>query len=46
MKYLLNNPGKVLALTGQHLLITLVALAIAILMALPLGVLLDAASAL
>ena len=41
MKYLLNNPAKVLALTGQHLQITFVALAIAILIALPLGVLLS-----
>ena len=41
MRYLLNNPAKVLALTGQHLRITFVALAIAIVIALPLGVLLS-----
>ena len=37
MRYLFNNPAKVLALTGQHLRITFVALAIAIVIALPLG---------
>jgi osmoprotectant transport system permease protein len=41
MRYLLNNPAKVLALTEQHLRLTLVALAIAIVIALPLGVLLS-----
>jgi osmoprotectant transport system permease protein len=41
MTYLLNNPAKVLALTGQHLRITFVALAIAIVFALPLGVFLS-----
>ena len=41
MRYLFNNPAKVLALTGQHLRITFVALAIAIVIALPLGVLLS-----
>src|SRR5450759_1906030 len=41
MRYLLNNPAKVLALTGQHLRITFVALAIAFGIALPLGVLLS-----
>jgi osmoprotectant transport system permease protein len=41
MKYLFNNPNKVLALTGQHLQITFVALAIAIVIALPLGLLLS-----
>ncbi len=40
MTYLLNNPGKVLTLTEQHLRMTLVALAIALVIALPLGVLL------
>jgi osmoprotectant transport system permease protein len=38
--YLLRNPGKVLALTGQHLQITLLALGLALLVAVPLGVLL------
>ncbi len=41
MRYLLNNPDKVLALTGQHLKITFVALAIAVVVALPLGVFLS-----
>jgi osmoprotectant transport system permease protein len=40
MKYLIGNPGQVLALTGQHLLITLVALGLALVVAVPLGVLL------
>lgn len=40
MKYLVENPQKILALAGQHLQITLVALAIAIVLALPLGILL------
>ncbi len=38
MKYLLNNPDKVLSLTQQHLAITVVALLIAIAIAIPLGV--------
>ncbi len=41
MSYLLHNPTKVLTLTGQHLKLTFVALAIAIVIALPLGVLLS-----
>ncbi|HEX9114777.1 MAG TPA: ABC transporter permease [Anaerolineae bacterium] len=40
MTYLIRNPGKILALTGQHLVITLVALGLALLVAVPLGVLL------
>ncbi len=40
MKYLLANPGKILSLAGQHLLITVVALALALVVAVPLGVLL------
>jgi osmoprotectant transport system permease protein len=40
MSYLLRYPGKVLVDTEQHLVITLVALSIAILIAVPLGVLL------
>ncbi len=40
MTYLLRNPGKILGLTGQHLLITAVALALALAVAIPLGVLL------
>jgi osmoprotectant transport system permease protein len=40
MNYLLNNSAKVLTLTQQHLVITLVALSIAIAIAVPLGVLL------
>ncbi len=39
MSYLLQNPGKLLMATQQHLVITVVALAIAIVIALPLGVL-------
>lgn len=38
MSYLLQNPGKVWSATQQHLLIVVVALAIAILIALPVGV--------
>lgn len=38
MAYLLNNLGKVLTLTQQHLVITLVALALALIVAVPLGV--------
>ena len=38
MNYLLNNLGKVLTLTRQHLVITLVALVIALVIAVPLGV--------
>ena len=41
MTYLLNNPGIVLGLLWQHIQITLVALAIAAVIALPLGWLLD-----
>jgi osmoprotectant transport system permease protein len=40
MSYLLNNPGKVLALAARHLELALVALGLAIAIALPLGVLL------
>jgi osmoprotectant transport system permease protein len=40
VKYLLNNSGKVLTLTEQHLIITLTALAISIIIAIPLGVIL------
>jgi osmoprotectant transport system permease protein len=40
MQYLVANPGKVLTLTSQHLLITFVALAIALVIALPLGIVL------
>jgi osmoprotectant transport system permease protein len=40
MSYLINNPNKVLALTGQHLVLTFVALGIALAIALPLGLLL------
>lgn len=40
MQYLINNANKVLTLTGQHLLITFVALTIAVLIALPLGIIL------
>jgi osmoprotectant transport system permease protein len=40
MSYLLNNPDKVFTLTQEHLLITLVALSIAVVIAVPLGVLL------
>jgi osmoprotectant transport system permease protein len=38
VNYLLNNLGKVLSLTWQHLMITLVALVIALVIAVPLGV--------
>jgi len=38
MAYLLNNLGKVLTLTQQHLVITLVALALALIVAVPRGV--------
>jgi osmoprotectant transport system permease protein len=38
VNYLLNNLGKVLTLTRQHLVITLVALTIALVIAVPLGV--------
>jgi osmoprotectant transport system permease protein len=38
VNYLLNNLGKVLNLTRQHLVITLVALVIALVIAVPLGV--------
>ena len=38
MNYLLQNPERVLRATGQHLVITAVALAIAMLIALPLGI--------
>lgn len=38
MSYLLRYPGKILLLTAQHLELTLVALAIALVIALPLGV--------
>ncbi len=38
MTYLLNNLGKVLTLTQQHLVITLVALGLALIVAVPLGV--------
>lgn len=38
MGYLLQNPGKVLTATQQHLVIVVVALAISILIALPVGV--------
>ncbi len=40
MSYLLNNPAKLLAATEQHLRITVVALLIALVIAVPLGVLL------
>jgi osmoprotectant transport system permease protein len=40
MSYLFNYPAKVLTATGQHLVLTFVALFIAILLAIPLGVLL------
>jgi osmoprotectant transport system permease protein len=40
VQYLVNNFAKVLTLTGQHLLITFVALGIAVLIALPLGIVL------
>jgi osmoprotectant transport system permease protein len=40
VRYLLNNFGKVLTLTEQHLIITLTALTIAIAIAIPLGILL------
>jgi osmoprotectant transport system permease protein len=40
MSYLLRYPGKVLLATEQHLVITLTALALAVLIALPLGLLL------
>jgi osmoprotectant transport system permease protein len=40
VQYLINNANKVLTLTGQHLLITFVALTIAVLIALPLGIIL------
>jgi osmoprotectant transport system permease protein len=40
VKYLAENPQKVLTLAGQHLQLTVVALAIAIVIALPLGILL------
>jgi osmoprotectant transport system permease protein len=40
VRYLLNNSGKVLTLTEQHLIITLTALAIAIAIAIPIGILL------
>jgi osmoprotectant transport system permease protein len=39
MTYLLNNSDRVAGLFGQHLLLTLIALAIALVIALPLGVL-------
>ena len=38
MNYLLQNPERVLRATGQHLAITAVALAIAMVIALPLGI--------
>ena len=38
MKYLFNNPARVLAATEQHLIISVVALTIAIAIAVPLGV--------
>jgi osmoprotectant transport system permease protein len=41
MSYLINNPDKVWNLTQQHLIITIVALAIAIALAIPLGVFLS-----
>jgi osmoprotectant transport system permease protein len=40
MRYLIENPDKVLTLTGQHLAITLAALAIAVAIALPVGIVL------
>lgn len=40
MKYLLNNPAKILAAVEQHLVLTLVALGLALLIAIPLGILL------
>jgi osmoprotectant transport system permease protein len=40
VNYLLNNPGKVLTATGQHLVLTTVALALALAIAVPFGVLL------
>jgi osmoprotectant transport system permease protein len=40
MKYLLDNPGKMLHLTEQHMVLTVAALSIAIVIAVPLGVLL------
>ncbi|MDR7517997.1 MAG: ABC transporter permease [Armatimonadota bacterium] len=39
MRYLLENPALVLRLLGQHLWLTVVSLALALLVALPLGVL-------
>jgi osmoprotectant transport system permease protein len=38
MSYLLQNPEKMLRATGQHLVITAVALSIAMVIALPLGI--------
>ena len=38
MNYLLQNPERVLRATGQHLVISAVALAIALVIALPLGI--------
>jgi len=40
MSYILENPERVLRATGEHLALTLVALALSLLIAIPLGVLL------
>lgn len=39
MSYLIDNPGVIVALTGQHLALTAISLALAMAIALPLGVL-------